>query len=204
MAISQLASVRATIIDFNLKLNSHYQRTVKQIVSHCNLDSSDRILDIGGGTGKIGNGIIQLTGAQVIVVEPDELMIKVGWRKNCQVDFVKAVGENLPFGDGEFSLILLVDVLHHTKNFQKVIEEVSRVLRTGGEVFIKELSFTSSPWRRFSRYVESIICGGLTTITPDKLASALEENNILLEFTSRGSNDILFLGRKADDTFNYG
>jgi ubiquinone/menaquinone biosynthesis C-methylase UbiE len=38
-------------------------------------------------------------------------------------------GQTLPFGDGTFDCVMIVDVLHHTQNVKKVMHEARRVCR---------------------------------------------------------------------------
>ena len=47
-------------------------------------------------------------------------------------------GEVLPFADKSFDLVLLIGVLHHLGNQRACLQEVRRVLRKGGFVFICE------------------------------------------------------------------
>ena len=47
-------------------------------------------------------------------------------------------GELLPFADKSFDLVLLIGVLHHLGNQNACLQEVRRVLRKGGHVFICE------------------------------------------------------------------
>jgi 2-polyprenyl-3-methyl-5-hydroxy-6-metoxy-1,4-benzoquinol methylase len=192
-----LTLIRSAVIGFNLKLNGHYLQATEQIVEYCDPIPPDKILDIGGGNGKIGSIIGQKTGVPVIVAEPDKSMIEIGWQSKSQVEFIQAAGESLPFYDGGFSLILLVHVLHHTKNFDTVISEASRVLKIGGMIFIEELSHKCSPWQRLWRRLESLVCGALTIIPANRLVATLEREGISPEFACDASGAILVVGVKS-------
>jgi ubiquinone/menaquinone biosynthesis C-methylase UbiE len=194
-----LTFIRSAVIAFNLRLNGHYQQLIEEITEYCDLIPSDKILDIGGGNGKIASLITQRTGIPVAVVEPDKSMIDIGRRGKSQVEFIMAAGEHLPFYDGGFSLILLVHVLHHTKNFDKVISEASRVLEIGGRVFIEELSPKCSPWQRLWRRLESLACGALTIIPANRLVAALEREGVSPQFVYDASGATLILGVKDQE-----
>jgi ubiquinone/menaquinone biosynthesis C-methylase UbiE len=58
-----------------------------------------------------------------------------------QLNPVCAHVERLPFGDGCFDRILVVDALHHFCNQQEAIEDMLRVLRPGGRLVIEEPDF---------------------------------------------------------------
>ncbi|MEO8429897.1 MAG: methyltransferase domain-containing protein [Acidobacteriota bacterium] len=45
-------------------------------------------------------------------------------------------GSRLPFGDAEFDLAVLVEVLEHVPNKKELLGEISRVLRPGGRLFL--------------------------------------------------------------------
>ncbi|MEE9400039.1 MAG: class I SAM-dependent methyltransferase [Dehalococcoidales bacterium] len=55
---------------------------------------------------------------------------------NCQADVLVADAENLPFKGDEFELIYSWGVLHHTPNPERVIREIYRVTKSGGEICI--------------------------------------------------------------------
>ena len=194
-----LTLIRSAVIGFNLKLNGHYLQATEQIVEYCDPTPPDKILDIGGGNGKIGSIIGQKTGVPVIVAEPDKSMVEIGWRSKSQVEFISAVGESLPFHDGGFSLTLLVHVLHHTKNFEDVVSEASRVLKIGGMIFIEELSSRCSLWQKLCRFFESLVCGGLTIIPANRLVATLAREGVSPQFVYEASGATLILGVKDQE-----
>jgi len=49
---------------------------------------------------------------------------------------VQLSGENLPFRDGSFGLVLSLDYLEHVEGDDRVLEEISRVLRTEGRFIV--------------------------------------------------------------------
>ena len=49
---------------------------------------------------------------------------------------VTGVGAELPFDDETFDLVALFDVIEHIPDDQKVLEEVRRVLKPGGRIFV--------------------------------------------------------------------
>lgn len=55
-------------------------------------------------------------------------------------DFLSFDGSSLPFEDNSFDIILIACVLHHINfdNHEKLLDEVKRVLRVGGKLYIFE------------------------------------------------------------------
>jgi ubiquinone/menaquinone biosynthesis C-methylase UbiE len=52
----------------------------------------------------------------------------------------RANAERMPFGDGEFDVVLAYCSLHHAENIERVLREMHRVCRVGGDLLIAELN----------------------------------------------------------------
>ncbi len=97
-----------------------------------------RILDLGAGLGGLTTELAR-RGGIMVSIEPGE-----AWRKlasdrlraagNGQV--IAAFGEFLPLADCSVDLIVSLQVLEHVQNPAKVVRELYRVLKPGGELFI--------------------------------------------------------------------
>jgi len=96
--------------------------------------SGQRILDIGGGTGRIS----QLLGhdLDVIVCDPSSAML--GQAQNKGIRACVGMAERLPFADHSFPRIIVVDALHHFLDANLAADELLRVLRSGGRLVIEE------------------------------------------------------------------
>lgn len=92
-----------------------------------------RILDLGCGTGHIS-----------LMLEPDNHVVSLDpalegvritrARRRTPGGYAVGAGEALPFGDGSFDAVLLIDVLEHIVDDYAVAAESRRVLRPGGWV----------------------------------------------------------------------
>src|SRR5437764_1911161 len=93
-----------------------------------------RILDLGCGRG----GVVELLWREVRLaagLDPDSPSLSEHRAPGMPV--IRGIGENLPFVDGSFDLIVCVWVLEHLKDPGATLLEVRRVLRAGGHfVFI--------------------------------------------------------------------
>ena len=58
------------------------------------------------------------------------------------IDYQTASGENLPFSSRTFDIALCCDVLEHVDDIERVIAEISRVLKTGGIFFYDTINRT--------------------------------------------------------------
>jgi ubiquinone/menaquinone biosynthesis C-methylase UbiE len=95
---------------------------------------SDRILDIGGGTGRVS----QTFGDDyaVIVCDPSWGMLREARQK--QMIACCGLAEHLPFADGAFDRVVMVDTFHHLRDQHVAAKETLRVLRPGGRLVIEE------------------------------------------------------------------
>jgi len=120
---------------------------------------SKRILDFGCGTG-YGTALIAPECKSVIGADISADAIRYASSKysDPRVQFVVVKNveeEDLPFREGEFDVVLSLQVIEHIKDIDRYLSEIYRVLKVGG-VFIaatpdrttRLLSF-QKPWNRF-------------------------------------------------------
>ncbi len=100
------------------------------------LSSSVRLLDAGGGTGRISQYFEPLVN-QVIIADPSIQMLIKSQTKNG-LDPVNSHSEMLPFPDKSFDRIIMVDALHHVCDQSKTALELWRVLKPAGKIVIEE------------------------------------------------------------------
>ena len=113
-----------------------WQRRVKMLTTH--LKSSDKVLEIGCGTGYFTKEIVK-TGALVnaIDISPELLNIAKQEITETNVSFVIENAYDLSFKENSFDSIVGSSVLHHLE-IGKAISEMFRVLKPGGSIFFTE------------------------------------------------------------------
>jgi demethylmenaquinone methyltransferase/2-methoxy-6-polyprenyl-1,4-benzoquinol methylase len=94
------------------------------------------MLDAGGGTGRVSAHFRPLVG-QLVVSDLSHAMLRQAYEK-CTRCPTRAHVERLPFADGSFERLLVVDALHHFENQQVAVGELLRVLQPGGRLVIEE------------------------------------------------------------------
>lgn len=94
------------------------------------------LLDAGGGTGRVSQCLRPHVGGLVVSDLSYGMLKEV--RKKGNLLPVRAVSEKLPFPDGFFDRILVVDALHHFYNQRRAIGDLIRVLAPGGRLVIEE------------------------------------------------------------------
>jgi demethylmenaquinone methyltransferase/2-methoxy-6-polyprenyl-1,4-benzoquinol methylase len=103
------------------------------------LPTAGWLLDGGGGTGRAALPLRRMVG-NLVVSDVSAPMLAKARRK--QLPAVGARVEKLPFADGWFDRVLVVDALHHFADPEAAIGELIRVLRPGGRLLIEEFDAT--------------------------------------------------------------
>jgi len=104
------------------------------------LEKSDLLLDVGCGSGRASLPFAR-NGVKVIGLDISEQMVLRAKRKSEKlgiknhVDYVVGDSENLPFRQNSFDAVLAFGVLHHVPTPQKMLQQMSKVLKNDGLYF---------------------------------------------------------------------
>jgi ubiquinone/menaquinone biosynthesis C-methylase UbiE len=109
--------------------------STEEMIEHAALPTPGRVLDAGGGTGRVASAIRQHTGS-VVIADPSFGMLQQADR--TRLGLACANSESLPFPDGVFERIIMVDALHHVIDQRHTAREMYRVLKPGGRIVIEE------------------------------------------------------------------
>lgn len=97
----------------------------------------ERILDVGGGTGRVARALSQSdVGTPPVVVDASEGMLHKARSHNLPV--LRADVSTLPLPDTSVDAVLIVDALHHFPDGHDAISEVARILRPGGVLVVRD------------------------------------------------------------------
>lgn len=118
------------------KLKKLYMDRAGQIVPRIIpfISKEDTILDIGSGTGSISKLLKKEKSPKITLVDIQYNPI------SDEFPVVIYNGRRLPFLDNQFTVSLLLAVLHHAKYPMKVLDEAVRV--TSGKIIVMEDVFT--------------------------------------------------------------
>ncbi len=126
------------------------------------------VLDVGCGDGtKLAN----MGGSKKTGTEVTKETVALAKKKHPNFIFVKSFGEKLPFPSNNFDAVTCLFVLEHTKEPQKVIDEIIRVTTPGGKFYLLAPNYGSpnraSPNFQGSR-IKKLILGFLNDFRGDK------------------------------------
>lgn len=109
---------------------------VKRLIDLLKLPARGRMLDAGGGTGRVSSRLRSMID-EVVVCDLSLPMLKQVLKKG-RLSPVQSRIETLPFPDESFERILVVDALHHFSDLRQSLQELLRVLKPEGRLVIEE------------------------------------------------------------------
>ena len=110
-------------------------KRLEQTLNVLDLPHAGILLDAGGGTGRVAEALRPHVGS-VIVADVSWGMLSQARQKDLAA--ASAESERLPFADGTFDRVLMVDALHHVVHQGETVRELFRVLKPGGRLVIEE------------------------------------------------------------------
>lgn len=128
------------------------QVEIKGFLDVPNYVRNGKVVEIGCGSG-YGSKLIShyFKPREIYGIDIDEKMIELAKKnKPFQATFVVGDVTNLPFKDNSIDGVFDFVILHHISNWKKAIDEIYRILKKGGQVFIEDASLEtfSTPFGR--------------------------------------------------------
>jgi len=122
-------------------------------LSIANLRAGQRALDVAGGTGDLAAGLAKQVGQKGLVVLTDinaamlsrgrDRLIDLGLA--CELRYVQADAERLPFAEGTFDCITIGFGLRNVTDKPAALASMRRVLKPGGQLLVLEFSHPVAP-----------------------------------------------------------
>jgi demethylmenaquinone methyltransferase/2-methoxy-6-polyprenyl-1,4-benzoquinol methylase len=109
---------------------------LKTLQRLADLPATGRLLDLGGGTGRVSRSLVNHVGMAVIADVSTGMLRHAG-----KIPGLLPLGtpsEKLPFAAESFARVIMVDALHHVADQQITANEIWRVLIKGGRAVIVE------------------------------------------------------------------
>lgn len=104
-------------------------------------------IEVGVGTGRFAVPLGIKLG-----IDPSRRMLEISRQRGLRV--CQAVGERMPFRDGQFDLVLLVTVICFVDDVPTLFRELRRVLKRGGQLIIGFINRDSELGRLYEQRKE--------------------------------------------------
>lgn len=111
----------------------------KVLIQSVGVQPGERVLDVGCGTGRLGQYVAELVGpaGEVLGIDPLPLRIEIAGRKHPRFRASVGRAEDLSaFTDRSFDLVYANSVFHWVADKPKALREALRVLRPGGRIAV--------------------------------------------------------------------
>ncbi|MCX6749295.1 MAG: class I SAM-dependent methyltransferase [Candidatus Pacearchaeota archaeon] len=113
---------------------TEYWNYHKKILSNfIKISKEKNILEIGGGASPLIN---YLPKAKKYSLDPLMDYFIKNFKLPKGIRYIKGKGEELPFKDNYFDLVIITNVIDHVHNYKEVLSEIKRVLKESGIVYL--------------------------------------------------------------------
>ena len=118
----------------------------KKAINMLRKDHPKRILDIATGTGDFAIASLKLNPEKVVGLDISEGMLSVGRKKMKKraidniISMQSGDSENIHFEDQSFDAVIVAFGVRNFENLEKGLQEMNRVLKSGGKAVILEFS----------------------------------------------------------------
>ncbi len=157
----------------------------KPLWEYLQLPVDGPLLDAGGGTGRVAV-TLKDSAPQVVVADESFKMLREAVRK----DGLQPVGtqtERLPFPEGTFVRVLMVDALHHVDDQRRTLAELWRVLAPGGLLVIEEPDIRT--WSvKWIAVMEKVTLMRSHFLPPSRIVDLLPVNGDAVDVHTEGFN----------------
>lgn len=176
------------------------EKTFKKIESIVRFQTSDTVLDVGGGTGRVSRFLANTANRgnkvkKIVVADASQKMIE-RCKKHAGLSCVLAQAEKLPFPERYFDKILVVDAFHHFQNQKQVVKEMQRVLANNGTIIMEEFN----PAKMFGKLIvvlEKIFCLGSRFHTPLSLKNLFATNGFKVKIIDESKSTYYLVAEKT-------
>jgi uncharacterized protein (TIRG00374 family) len=123
--------------DSDILIQRHWQRRrIKNLLENTKIGQNELILDVGCGSGVISRKCTEF-GCKVVGFDLSRPSVLYARRRgNEKTNFVVADAQNLPFKPRTFDVAILGNIIEHVPEPEKMIADVSDILKPGGRVSI--------------------------------------------------------------------
>lgn len=114
-----------------------FGRWASQVVAAAHIGSTDRVLDVGCGTGALARTVADhVSAGQIVGVDRNSGMLAVARRIKPEIDWREGNAEQLPFENASFDVVMSQFALMYFADRGAALSEMIRVLKPGGRLAV--------------------------------------------------------------------
>jgi demethylmenaquinone methyltransferase/2-methoxy-6-polyprenyl-1,4-benzoquinol methylase len=147
-----------------------------------NLPSDGLLLDVGGGTGRVSRLLASWVGGVAVCDASRRMLARA---RSTGLNAVQGSAEGLPFREGAFARVLVVDALHHFRRQRDALSELVRVLAPGGRLLVSEPDIAHAEVRLIS-LAERLALMDSHFLPPAEVAAALAAQGLVVRIERNG------------------
>ena len=119
---------------------SYITATLRETLKRLDINPSDRLLDIGCGTGSLLQAISQKhPSVNLIGLDISREMLKVACNKQIgKCNFITGQVQFLPFHSNSFDVVVSCNAFHYWRSPESCLKEILRVLKPKGRIIITD------------------------------------------------------------------
>jgi ubiquinone/menaquinone biosynthesis C-methylase UbiE len=160
--LARATSFGAWADEYDASRPSYPDAAVKWLVG-----DAHRVIEVGAGTGKLTDRLVDLNGVQVSATEIDGRMLRLIGLRHPSLQVHEAGVTELPIADGSVDAVLVADAWHWFPA-EEAAAEVGRVLRCGGWLGCvwNDMAATTPDWQWEALKLSADIADQVRAIAP--------------------------------------
>ena len=125
---------------YDEKWSFYVDSTTRATIARLDILPTDRILDVGCGTGELLSRLAaKFPAARLSGLDPVPAMLNIARGKlSSNVDLREGWANSLPWSDDSFDVVVSCNMFHYITHPVDAIHEMGRVLRPGGQLVITD------------------------------------------------------------------
>lgn len=131
------AAMFSTSAGYESYMGRWSRRLVPEFIVFARIGPSDKVLDVGTGTGAVATGLVAtMPGVTIVGIDPSEAFLAYAKANvgSPRVSFETGDAQSLRFADASFDQTTALLVINFVPDHDKAIREMRRVTRRGGGV----------------------------------------------------------------------
>jgi len=153
----------------------HGVEHIERLLRHVSLKGNQNYLEVGCGNGHVCKHLARKYHLKVTGTDVDPEMIQFA-REDIDdiphIRFLEMDATKMPFEDNKFDIVLSFGVMHHIGDWERALEEISRVLKPQGYLIFGELAYS-----RFTTTIFRPLVKNYGVYTIDDITHCLRRNN---------------------------